>query len=55
MGKGDEESLLMYTMVLEGLRESESRKLRRCIWLIYFRYKSEYRIFKPAEITIKRG
>jgi hypothetical protein len=24
-------------------------------WLMHFLYKNEYRIFKPVEITIRRG
>jgi hypothetical protein len=35
--------------------EGKKRKLRRCIWLMNFIYKNEHRIFKPVEITIKRG
>jgi hypothetical protein len=31
------------------------RKKRRRIWLMYFLYENEYRIFKPVEITIRRG
>jgi hypothetical protein len=33
--------------------EGKIRKLRRWIWLIYFLYKDEYRIFKPFEANIK--
>jgi hypothetical protein len=36
-------------------REGKRRKLRRLIWLMYSLYKNEYRIFKPVEITIRRG
>jgi hypothetical protein len=36
-------------------REGKRRKLRRWIWLMYFPYKNEYKIFKPVEITIRRG
>jgi hypothetical protein len=28
--------------------------LRRRIWLMYFIYKNEYRIFTPVEITVRR-
>jgi hypothetical protein len=38
-----------------GEREGKRRKLRRWIWLMYFLYKKEYRIFKPVEITIRWG
>jgi hypothetical protein len=40
-----------YTREGEGKR----RKLTRWIWLMYSLYKNEYRIFKPVEITIRRG
>jgi hypothetical protein len=30
-------------------------RLRRWIWLMYFLYKNEYRIFKLVETTIRRG
>jgi hypothetical protein len=33
---------------------SSWRKLRKWIWLMYFLYKNEYRIFKPIEITLKK-
>jgi hypothetical protein len=36
-------------------KKVKRRKLRRCISLMYFLYKNEYRILKPAEITIRRG
>jgi hypothetical protein len=35
-------------------REGKRRKERRRIWL-NFLYKNEYRVFKPTEITIRRG
>jgi hypothetical protein len=38
-----------------GEREGKRRRLRRWIWLMCFLYKNEYRIFKPFEITIRRG
>jgi hypothetical protein len=31
------------------------KKLRRGIWLMYFLYKNEYRIFKTVETTLRRG
>jgi hypothetical protein len=34
--------------------ESKRRKLRRWIWLMYFLYKNEYRIFKPVETGVER-
>jgi hypothetical protein len=34
--------------------EKQENKERRGIWLMYFLYKNEHSIFKPAEITIKR-
>jgi hypothetical protein len=38
------------------MQEKEGkRKLRRYMWLVYFLYKNEYRIFKSVEITIRRG
>jgi hypothetical protein len=36
-------------------REDKRRKLTRLIWLMYYLYKNEYRIFKPIEITTQRG
>jgi hypothetical protein len=33
---------------------AQRRKLRRCMWLMYFLYMNEYRILKPVEITIRR-
>jgi hypothetical protein len=36
-------------------REGKARKLRRWIWLMHSLYKSDYRIFKLVEITIRRG
>jgi hypothetical protein len=36
-------------------REGKRRKLRMSIWLMYFLYKNEYRIFKPVEIIIGRA
>jgi hypothetical protein len=30
------------------------KKVNMGIWVIYFLYKSEYRISKPVEITIKK-
>jgi hypothetical protein len=36
-------------------REGKRQKLRRWIWLMYFLYKNEYTIFKPVEITTRRG
>jgi hypothetical protein len=36
-------------------REGKRRKLRRWVWLMYLLYKNEDRIFKPVEITIRRG
>jgi hypothetical protein len=36
-------------------RESKRRKLRRWIWLMSFLYKNEYKLFKPVDITIRRG
>jgi hypothetical protein len=35
-------------------REGKRRKLRILIWLMYSLYKNEYRIFKTAEIAIRR-
>jgi hypothetical protein len=35
--------------------KKEGRKLRKSIWLMYFLYKNEYRIFKPVEITKRRA
>jgi type IV secretory pathway component VirB8 len=35
-------------------RGGKRRILRRWIWLIYFLYKNEYRLFKPVEITTRR-
>jgi hypothetical protein len=35
------------------IREKEGK--RRGIWLMYFIFKNEYRIFKPVKITIKMG
>jgi hypothetical protein len=35
--------------------EGKRRKLRRRIWLMYFLYKNEYRIFQPVDATMKRG
>jgi hypothetical protein len=34
--------------------EDKGRKLKRSIWLIYFLYKNEYRIFKPVKITMRK-
>jgi hypothetical protein len=36
----------------EGWQKKEVKKANR---LVYFLYKNEYRIFKPVEITIRRG
>jgi hypothetical protein len=36
-------------------REGKRKKLRRSIWLMYFLYKNEYKLFKPVEITIRKG
>jgi hypothetical protein len=45
-------------MLREGhvqLGEVKRGKLKRWIRLMYFLYKNEYRIYKPVEITIRRG
>jgi hypothetical protein len=34
-------------------REGKRRKLRRRMWLMYFLYKNEHRIFKSVEITTR--
>jgi hypothetical protein len=46
-----------HVMLMEGHiqeREGERKKVRRQIWLMYFLYKNEYKIFKSVEITIRR-
>jgi hypothetical protein len=35
--------------------KGKRRKLRKWIWLMYFLYEAEYRIFKLVETTIRKG
>jgi hypothetical protein len=51
--KNEKQVMLRGGNSLEG--EGKRRKQRRGIWVMHFLYKNEYRMFKPVEITIRRG
>jgi hypothetical protein len=34
---------------------SSSSAKHAVLWLMYFLYKNEYKVFQPAEITIRMG